>query len=87
VQRRHACGEIRQFYRLPDDGQSLMQAEMSQLNLLAPADHCTPELARTFADLEECEEVQFMPLAGALHVTWQTKVDDWLEIRSPSLEM
>ena len=34
-------GEIRQFCKLPEDGQSLMRAEMSQLNLSARAYHRT----------------------------------------------
>jgi magnesium chelatase family protein len=46
-------GEIRQFCKLPEDGQRLMRAAMSQLNLSARAHHRTRsvKLARTIADL------------------------------------
>ena len=44
-------GEIRQFCRLPEDGQSLMRVAMSQLNLSARAYHRILKLARTIADL------------------------------------
>ena len=46
-------GEIRQFCKLHDEGQSLMRAAMSQLNLSARAYHCILKLARTIADLAE----------------------------------
>jgi magnesium chelatase family protein len=51
-------GEIRQFCRLQDEGQNLMRAAMSQLNLLARACHYLLKLARTIADLAGCEETQ-----------------------------
>jgi magnesium chelatase family protein len=44
-------GEIRQFCKLQDEGQSLMRAAMSQLNLSARAYHRILKLARTIADL------------------------------------
>jgi hypothetical protein len=50
-------GEIRQFCKLPEDGQSLMRAAMSQLNLSARAYHRILKLARTIADLAGCEEI------------------------------
>ena len=59
-------GEIRQFCRLPEDGQSLMRAAMSQLNLSARAYHRILKLARTIADLAGCEEIQSVHLAEAL---------------------
>jgi magnesium chelatase family protein len=43
--------EIRQFCKLHDDGQGLMRAAMSQLNLSARAYHRILKLARTIADL------------------------------------
>jgi magnesium chelatase family protein len=46
-------GEIRQFCKLQDEGQSLMRAAMSQLNLSARAYHRILKLARTIADLAE----------------------------------
>jgi hypothetical protein len=59
-------GEIRQFCKLQDDGQSLMRAAMSQLNLSARAYHRILKLARTIADLAGSEEIQSTHLAEAL---------------------
>ena len=59
-------GEIRQFCRLPEDGQGLMRAAMSQLNLSARAYHRILKLARTIADLAGCEEIVSVHLAEAL---------------------
>jgi magnesium chelatase family protein len=59
-------GEIRQFCKLPEDGQSLMRAAMSQLNLSARAYHRILKLARTIADLAGCEEIGSVHLAEAL---------------------
>ena len=44
-------GEIRKFCQLQDEGQSLMRAAMSQLNLSARAYHRVLKLARTISDL------------------------------------
>jgi magnesium chelatase family protein len=62
-------GEIRQFCRLQDEGQSLMRAAITQLNLSARAYHRTRsvKLARTIADLAACEESQSVNLVEALH--------------------
>ena len=59
-------GEIRQFCRLQDEGQSLMRAAMSQLNLSARGYHRILKLARTIADLVGSEEIQSTHLAEAL---------------------
>jgi len=59
-------GEIRQYCKLPEEGQSLMRAAMSQLNLSARAYHRILKLARTIADLVGCEEIQSAHLAEAL---------------------
>jgi len=59
-------GEIRQFCNLPEEGQSLMRAAMSQLNLSARAYHRILKLARTIADLAGCEEIRSVHLAEAL---------------------
>jgi magnesium chelatase family protein len=59
-------GEIRQFCRLPDEGQGLMRAAMTQLNLSARAYHRILKLARTIADLAGSEEIQSTHLAEAL---------------------
>lgn len=59
-------GEIRQFCKLQDEGQSLMRAAMSQMNLSARAYHRILKLARTIADLARSEEIQSAHLAEAL---------------------
>jgi magnesium chelatase family protein len=61
-------GEIRQFCKLQDEGQSLMRAAMSQLNLSARAYHRTQsvKLARTIDDLAGSEDIQSAHLAEAL---------------------
>lgn len=59
-------GEIRQFCRLQDEGQSQMRAAMSQLNLSTRAYHRILKLARTIADLAGSEEIQSPHLAEAL---------------------
>jgi magnesium chelatase family protein len=59
-------GEIRQFCALQDEGQSLMRAAMTQLNLSARAYHRILKLARTIADLAGCEEIGSVHLAEAL---------------------
>ena len=59
-------GEIRQFCRLQDEGQGLMRAAMSQMNLSARAYHRILKLARTIADLAGSEEIQSAHLAEAL---------------------
>ena len=59
-------GEIRRFCRLQDEGQRLMRAAMTQLNLSARAYHRILKLARTIADLAGSEEIQSAHLAEAL---------------------
>jgi magnesium chelatase family protein len=59
-------GEIRQFCQLQDEGQSLMRAAMTQLNLSARAYHRILKLARTIADLAGSDEIQSAHLAEAL---------------------
>jgi magnesium chelatase family protein len=59
-------GEIRKFCRLQDEGQSLMRAAMTQLNLSAHAYHRILKLARTIADLAGSEDMQSAQLAEAL---------------------
>ena len=59
-------GEARKFCGLQAEGQSLMQAAMTQLNLSARAYHRILKLARTIADLAGCEEIQSVHLAEAL---------------------
>ena len=59
-------GEIRQFCQLQDEGQSLMRAAMTQLNLSARAYHRILKLSRTIADLAGSDEIQSAHLAEAL---------------------
>jgi len=59
-------GEIRQFCKLQAEGQSLMRAAMTQLNLSARAYHRILKLARTIADLAGSEEIGSVHLAEAL---------------------
>jgi magnesium chelatase family protein len=56
-------GEIRQFCRLQDDGQSLMRAAMTQLNLSARAYHGILKLARTIAGWARSKKIQSVHLA------------------------
>jgi magnesium chelatase family protein len=51
-------GEIRQFCQVGDEGQKLIRAVMTQLNLSARAYHRILKLARTIADLAGSEEIQ-----------------------------
>lgn len=57
---------VRQFFQLQDEGQSLMRAAMSQMNLSARAYHRILKLARTIADLAGSDEIQSPHLAEAL---------------------
>ncbi|MCZ2127535.1 MAG: YifB family Mg chelatase-like AAA ATPase [Anaerolineales bacterium] len=59
-------GEVRQFCKLNAEGQSLMRAAMSQLNLSARAYHRILKLSRTIADLAGDAEIQSSHLAEAL---------------------
>ena len=59
-------GEIRQFCKVGEEGQRLMRAAMTQLNLSARAYHRILKLARTIADLAGSEEIQSVHLAEAL---------------------
>ena len=58
--------EIRLFCQLQAEGQGLMRAAMTQLNLSARAYHRILKLARTIADLAGSEEIQSAHLAEAL---------------------
>ena len=69
-------GEIRQFCRLQDEGQCLMRAAMSQLNLSACAYHRILKLACMIADLAGSEDIQSPHLAEALHASQSSKIDD-----------
>ncbi len=58
--------EVRQFCKLQPEGQSLMRAAMTQLNLSARAYHRILKLARTIADLAGSKDIQSVHLAEAL---------------------
>ena len=70
-------GEIRQFCKLQDEGQRLMRAAMTKLNLSAHAYHRTQsvKLARTIADLAGSAEIQSAHPAEALHALQSSQVD------------
>jgi magnesium chelatase family protein len=51
---------------LPKDGQSLMRAAMTQLNLSVRAYHSILKLARIIANLARCEEIGSTHLAEVL---------------------
>jgi magnesium chelatase family protein len=57
---------LKQFCRLPDQGQILTRAAMTQLNLSARAYHRILKPARTIADLAGSHEIQSAHLAEAL---------------------
>ncbi len=59
-------GEIRQFCKPQDEGQSLMRSAMTQLNLLERGYHRVLRLALTIADLAGSDEIQSAHLAEAL---------------------
>jgi magnesium chelatase family protein len=59
-------GEIRQFCKLDEAGESLIRAAMGQMNLSARGYHCVLRLARTIADLAGSEQIQVAHLAEAL---------------------
>jgi len=59
-------GEVGQFCGLQAEGQSLMRAAMSQLNLSARAYHRILKLSHTIADLAGSDEIHSTHLAEAL---------------------
>jgi magnesium chelatase family protein len=72
-------GEITQFCKLQDEGQSLMRAATPQLNLSARAYHHTRsvKLARRIADLASSDDIHSAHLAEALHASRPSEIDDW----------
>jgi len=73
-------GEIQQFCKLQDEGQRLMRAAMTQLNLSARAYHRILKLAPTIADLAESAEIQSAHLAEALHASQPSEVNNGLGV-------
>jgi len=58
--------EVRQFCELDEAGKQLMRAAMKQMNMSARAFHRILKLARTIADLAECERIETHHLAEAV---------------------
>lgn len=58
--------EVRQFCELDEAGKQLMRAAMRQMNLSARAYHRILKLARTIADLGECDRIETPHLAEAV---------------------
>jgi magnesium chelatase family protein len=58
--------EVRQFCELDDEGQTLIKAAMTQLQLSARAYHRILKLSRTIADLAGEEEIKSTHLAKTL---------------------
>jgi magnesium chelatase family protein len=58
--------EIREFCRVEDSAQSLLQAAMKQLYLSARAFHRILKLALTIADLENCDTIKAQHVAEAV---------------------
>jgi magnesium chelatase family protein len=58
--------EVRQFCNLDETGRTLIRMAMNQLQLSARAYHRVLKLARTIADLADCEQIQTAHLAEAL---------------------
>ncbi|HZQ10750.1 MAG TPA: YifB family Mg chelatase-like AAA ATPase [Anaerolineae bacterium] len=58
--------EVRQFCELEEAGKQLMRAAMKQMNMSARAFHRILKLARTIADLDECERIETHHLAEAV---------------------
>ncbi len=58
--------EVREYCELDAAGQSLIKAAMRQMHLSARAYHRILKLARTIADLAECERIEVAHLAEAV---------------------
>jgi magnesium chelatase family protein len=65
--------EVRQFCELDEAGKQLMRAAMKQMNMSARAFHRILKLARTIADLEECERIETHHLAEAVQYRPRTQ--------------
>ena len=59
-------GEVRQFCKLDEEGESLIRAAMRQMNLSARGYHRVLKLARTIADSAGSADIQSVHLAEAL---------------------
>ncbi len=58
--------EVRTFCELDDGGRNLIRMAMKQLNLSARAYHRILKLARTIADLADCDQIEMAHLAEAI---------------------
>lgn len=59
-------GEVRRFCAVDDAGRNLLRAAMQQMQMSARAYHRILKLARTIADLAECEQIETAHLAEAI---------------------
>jgi hypothetical protein len=59
-------GEVRQFFQLQAEGQSLMRAAMSQLQLSAHTHYRILKLVQTIADLSGIKDIRSVHLEQAL---------------------
>jgi magnesium chelatase family protein len=58
--------EVRQYCVVDDAGKSLMRAAMQQMQMSVRAFHCILKLARTIADLADCDKIETPYLAEAI---------------------
>ncbi len=58
--------EVRQYCVLDETGQSLLRSAMQQMQMSARAFHRILKLARTIADLAECDKIETPHLAEAI---------------------
>ncbi len=61
-----SASEVRQYCQVEDAAQSLLKAAMKQLYLSARAFHRVLKLARTIADLENCQIIKTHHVAEAI---------------------
>jgi magnesium chelatase family protein len=58
--------EVREYGVLDDAGKGLMRSAMQQMQMSARAFHRILKLARTIADLADCEKIETPHLAEAI---------------------
>ncbi len=59
-------GEVRKFCVIDDAGRTLLRAAMQQMQMSARAYHRILKLARTIADLGECDNIETAHIAEAI---------------------
>ncbi len=58
--------EVRQYCEVDNSGKSLLRAAMQQMQMSARAFHRILKLARTIADLADCDQIETPHLAEAI---------------------